>query len=105
MGGPKQRAVLALLLRDADRVVPAEYLAEALRRGAPPAGRVASAGGRPDLADLHFIPIPIRRGKPFIAGDLALRCVRDYVTHCDWRCSTLGAQVADYMQAAADTVG
>jgi len=30
MGGPKQRAVLALLLRDAGRVVPAKHLAEAL---------------------------------------------------------------------------
>jgi hypothetical protein len=52
----------------------------------------------------HTHPNPAR-GKPFIAGDLALRCVRDYVTHRDWRCSTLGAQVGGYMQAAADTVG
>ena len=33
LGGPKQRAVLALLLIDAGRVVPAEYLAEVLWRG------------------------------------------------------------------------
>ena len=38
LGGPKQRAVLALLLVDAGRVVPAEYLAEVLWRGAPPPG-------------------------------------------------------------------
>ncbi len=36
LGGPKQRAVLALLLIDAGRVVPAEYLAEVLWRGFPP---------------------------------------------------------------------
>jgi DNA-binding SARP family transcriptional activator/Flp pilus assembly protein TadD len=38
LGGPKPRAVLALLLLDAGRVVPAEYLAEVLWRGAPPPG-------------------------------------------------------------------
>ena len=38
LGGPKPRAVLALLLLAAGRVVPAEYLAEALWRGAPPPG-------------------------------------------------------------------
>jgi predicted ATPase/DNA-binding SARP family transcriptional activator len=38
LGGPKPRAVLALLLVDAGRVVPAEYLAEVLWRGAPPPG-------------------------------------------------------------------
>ena len=38
LGGPKQRAVLALLLVEAGRVVPAEYLAEVLWRGAPPPG-------------------------------------------------------------------
>jgi len=38
LGGPKPRAVLALLLADAGRVVPAEYLAEVLWRGAPPPG-------------------------------------------------------------------
>src|SRR5262245_55865320 len=38
LGGPKQRAVLALLLLDAGRVVPAEYLAEVLWRGSPPPG-------------------------------------------------------------------
>ena len=38
LGGPKQRAVLALLLVDAGRVVPAEYLAEVLWRSSPPAG-------------------------------------------------------------------
>ena len=38
LGGPKQRTVLALLLVDAGRVVPAEYLAEVLWRGAPPPG-------------------------------------------------------------------
>jgi DNA-binding SARP family transcriptional activator len=38
LGGPKQRAVLALLLIDAGRVVPAEYLAEVLWRGFPPPG-------------------------------------------------------------------
>jgi len=36
LGGPKPHAVLALLLVDAGRVVPAEYLAEVLWRGAPP---------------------------------------------------------------------
>jgi DNA-binding SARP family transcriptional activator len=38
LGGPKPRAVLALLLVDAGRVVPAEYLAEVLWRGAMPPG-------------------------------------------------------------------
>ena len=38
LGGPKPRAVLALLLLDAGRVVPAEYLVEVLWRGAPPPG-------------------------------------------------------------------
>jgi len=38
LGGPKQRAVLALLLVDAGRVVSAEYLAEVLWNGAPPPG-------------------------------------------------------------------
>jgi predicted ATPase/DNA-binding SARP family transcriptional activator len=38
LGGPKPRAVLALLLMDAGRVVPAEYLAEVLWRGTPPPG-------------------------------------------------------------------
>lgn len=38
LGGPKQRAVLALLLVDAGRVVPAEYLTEMLWRGTPPPG-------------------------------------------------------------------
>jgi DNA-binding SARP family transcriptional activator len=38
LGGPKQRAVLALLLVDAGRVVPAEYLVEVLWRGVPPPG-------------------------------------------------------------------
>ncbi len=38
LGGPKQRAVLALLLLDAGRTVPAGHLAEALWQGSPPAG-------------------------------------------------------------------
>jgi DNA-binding SARP family transcriptional activator len=38
LGGPKPRAVLALLLVDAGRVVPAEYLADVLWRGAMPPG-------------------------------------------------------------------
>jgi DNA-binding SARP family transcriptional activator len=38
LGGPKQRAVLALLLVDAGRAVPAGHLAEVLWRGSPPAG-------------------------------------------------------------------
>jgi DNA-binding SARP family transcriptional activator/Flp pilus assembly protein TadD len=38
LGGPKPRAVLALLLVDAGRVVPSEYLAEVLWRGSPPPG-------------------------------------------------------------------
>ena len=38
LGGPKPRAVLALLLVAEGRVVPAEYLAEVLWRGAPPPG-------------------------------------------------------------------
>jgi DNA-binding SARP family transcriptional activator len=38
LGGPKPRAVLALLLVDAGRVVPADYLVEVLWRGAPPPG-------------------------------------------------------------------
>ena len=38
LGGPKPRAVLALLLVDAGRVVSAEYLAEVLWRGSPPPG-------------------------------------------------------------------
>ena len=38
MGGPKQRAVLALLLVAAGRVVPAERLAEELWNGCPPPG-------------------------------------------------------------------
>ena len=38
LGGPKQRAVLALLLLDAGRTVPAGHLIEALWRGSPPPG-------------------------------------------------------------------
>ena len=38
LGGPKQRAVLALLLVEAGQVVPAEYLVEVLWRGDPPPG-------------------------------------------------------------------
>ena len=38
LGGPKQRAVLALLLVAEGRTVPAEYLVEVLWRGAPPPG-------------------------------------------------------------------
>ena len=38
LGGPKQRAVLALLLVRAGQVLPAEYLVEALWRGGPPPG-------------------------------------------------------------------
>jgi predicted ATPase/DNA-binding SARP family transcriptional activator len=38
LGGPKQRAVLALLLMEKGRVVPAERLAEELWRGRPPPG-------------------------------------------------------------------
>jgi predicted ATPase/DNA-binding SARP family transcriptional activator len=38
LGGPKPRAVLALLLVDAGRVVPAEYLAEVLWRDTRPPG-------------------------------------------------------------------
>jgi DNA-binding SARP family transcriptional activator len=40
LGGPKQRAVLALLLVEAGQLVPAEYLAEVLWRGDPPPGAV-----------------------------------------------------------------
>ena len=38
LGGPKQRAVLALLLLDAGRVVPAGRLVEEVWRGSPPPG-------------------------------------------------------------------
>ena len=38
LGGPRQRAVLALLMPDAGRVVPAGQLAEALWQGRPPSG-------------------------------------------------------------------
>ena len=38
LGGPRQRAVLALLVLDAGRVVPAGHLAEALWQGRPPSG-------------------------------------------------------------------
>jgi DNA-binding SARP family transcriptional activator len=38
LGGPKPRAVLALLLVAEGRVVPADYLVEVLWRGAPPPG-------------------------------------------------------------------
>ena len=38
LGGPKQRAVLALLLVEAGRAVPAGYLVEALWRGGAPPG-------------------------------------------------------------------
>jgi DNA-binding SARP family transcriptional activator len=38
LGGPKQRAVLALLLVDAGQVVPAGRLAQQLWRGSPPPG-------------------------------------------------------------------
>jgi DNA-binding SARP family transcriptional activator len=38
LGGPRLRAVLALLLLAEGRVVPAEYLTEVLWRGAPPPG-------------------------------------------------------------------
>jgi predicted ATPase/DNA-binding SARP family transcriptional activator len=40
LGGPKQRAVLALLLLEAGRVVPADRLVEELWRGSPPPGAV-----------------------------------------------------------------
>jgi hypothetical protein len=39
LGGPKQRAVLALLVLDAGRVVPAGRLAEEVWRGSPPPGQ------------------------------------------------------------------
>ena len=38
LGGPKRRAVLALLLLEAGRVVPAGRLVEAVWRGIPPPG-------------------------------------------------------------------
>jgi len=38
LGGPKQRAVLALLLLEAGRVVPARRLVEAVWHGSPPPG-------------------------------------------------------------------
>ena len=38
LGGPRQRAVLALLVLEAGRVVPAERLVEELWRGSPPRG-------------------------------------------------------------------
>ena len=38
LGGPKQRAVLAMLVVDADRVVPAGRLIEELWRGRAPSG-------------------------------------------------------------------
>jgi DNA-binding SARP family transcriptional activator len=38
LGGPKQRAVLALLLLEPGRVVPTDALIEELWRGDPPAG-------------------------------------------------------------------
>ena len=38
LGGPKQRAVLALLLLEAGRVVPADRLVEEIWRGCPPPG-------------------------------------------------------------------
>ena len=43
LGGPKQRAVLALLLVRAGQVLPAEYLVEALWRGRPPPGAAGAA--------------------------------------------------------------
>src|SRR6516225_5104212 len=42
LGGPKKRAVLALLLLEAGRVVPAGRLMEALWRGSPPPGAAAT---------------------------------------------------------------
>ena len=38
LGGPKQRAVLALLLVQTGQVMPAEYLVEVLWQGRPPPG-------------------------------------------------------------------
>jgi DNA-binding SARP family transcriptional activator len=38
LGGPRQRAVLALLVLDAGRVVPADRLVEDIWRGRPPPG-------------------------------------------------------------------
>jgi hypothetical protein len=38
LGGPKQRAVLVLLLLDAGQVIPAGHLAQQLWRGSPPPG-------------------------------------------------------------------
>src|SRR5215469_10787264 len=40
LGGPKQRAVLALLVLEAGRVVPAGRLVEEVWRGSPPPGAV-----------------------------------------------------------------
>jgi DNA-binding SARP family transcriptional activator len=42
LGGPKKRAVLALLLLEAGRVVPAGRLMEELWRGSPPPGAAAT---------------------------------------------------------------
>ena len=40
LGGPRQRATLAILLLDANRVVPVERLADELYAGAPPVSAV-----------------------------------------------------------------
>ena len=42
LGGPKQRALLAMLLLEAGRVVSQDSLVEALWEGSPPATAVAS---------------------------------------------------------------
>src|SRR5215831_6618050 len=42
LGGPKKRAVLALLVLEAGRVVPAGWLTEELWRGSPPPGAAAT---------------------------------------------------------------
>ena len=56
LGGPKQRAVLALLVVAGGRVVPAEYLAEVLWRGSPPPG--AGKTLRSYVSRLRSVPEP-----------------------------------------------
>src|SRR5205823_12168751 len=48
LGGPKQRATLAILLLHANRVVPVERLADDLYSGAPPATAVTQAQRQTD---------------------------------------------------------
>jgi DNA-binding SARP family transcriptional activator len=58
LGGPKKRAVLALLLLEAGRVVPAGRLMEELWRGSPPRGAAVTL--RSYVSRLRAVGIPLK---------------------------------------------